>query len=56
MTVKEQLKEALGDVPALTDAEFEAVYDWATVHKDEWPEPVKSGLLKLVNDEAHRRL
>ena len=56
MSITEQIKDALGDIPALSDAEYEAVYEWATTHKDEWPEPLKSGLLKLVNAESHRRL
>lgn len=56
MSIKDQIKNTLGDVPPLTDAEFAAVYDWATSHKDEWPEPLKGGLLKLINAEAHRRL
>lgn len=56
MSISDQIKAALGDVPALSDDEFGAVYDWVTIHKDEWPEPLKSGLLKLVNAESHRRL
>lgn len=56
MSLRDQILEALGDVPPLTDDEYEAVYEWATIHKDEWAEPLKSGLLKLVNAEAHRRL
>lgn len=56
MSMRDQILDALGDVPALSDAEFGAVYDWVTIHKDEWPEPLKSGLLKLVNAESHRRL
>lgn len=56
MSLRDQILEALGDIPPLTEDEFDAVYDWTNAHKDEWPEPLKSGLLKLVNAEAHRRL
>lgn len=55
-TKNEWLTKILGDVPPLTDDEFEAVYDWVTIHKDEWPALLKNGLLKLLNTEGHRRL
>lgn len=40
----------------LTDAEYYAVYDYIDGRKDSFPEPLKEGLLKLLNGEMHRRI
>lgn len=39
-----------------TDEEFQALTAWVKAEKDTFPWPAKSGLLKLVNQEARRRL
>ena len=40
----------------LTDGEYDAVYDYINGKKDSFPEPLKEGLLKLLNGEMHRRM
>ena len=40
----------------LTNEEYEAVYDYIDGRKDSFPEPLKEGLLKLLNGEMHRRI
>lgn len=40
----------------LTDPEYYAVYDYIDGRKDSFPEPLKEGLLKLLNGEMHRRI
>lgn len=44
------------DAYVLTDPEYWAVYDFVEAHKDEWDEPFKEGMLKLLNGEMHRRM
>lgn len=39
----------------LSDVEFDAVYDWISAYKDDLPENLKKGLLKLLNGEEYRR-
>lgn len=56
MPLSDDLLSYLGEIPTLSDDEHYAVYKWATDNKDYLPEPLKSGLLKLVNAEEHRRL
>lgn len=57
MSIEEQLR-AMRERPdyTLTEDEYYAVYDFAEAHKDEWPQPFKSGMLKLLNGEMHRRM
>lgn len=40
----------------LTNEEYEAVYDYIDGGKDSFPEPLKEGLLKLLNGEMYRRI
>ena len=40
----------------LTDDEYYAVYDYIDGGKDGFPEPLKEGLLKLLNGEMYRRM
>lgn len=40
----------------LTNEEWEAVYDWINREMDRLPSPLKEGILKLVNEEQHRRV
>lgn len=57
MSLDSALKDLLASEDyTLTDAEYYAVYDFAEGHKDEWPQPFKGGMLKLLNGEMHRRL
>jgi len=41
-------------IEELTEEEFQAVYDWIDTEKDVLPQPLKDGLLKLVNNETKR--
>lgn len=56
MSMRDQILDALGDVPALSDAELAAAAAWITANMDDLPYLVKEGLLKLINAESHRRL
>lgn len=40
----------------LTDDEYNAVSEYINRGKDGFPEPLKEGLLKLLNGELHRRI
>ena len=40
---------------SLTEEEFQAVYQWIDENKDELEEPLKQGLLKLVNKEQQEQ-
>lgn len=40
----------------LTEAEYQAVYDWIDREKDAFSGDLKEGLLKLVNGEEKRRM
>lgn len=40
----------------LTDDEYYAVYEYIDGGKDGFPEPLKEGLLKLLNGEMYRRM
>jgi len=40
----------------LTDAEYDAVYDYIDGGKDGFSGDLKEGLLKLLNGEMHRRM
>lgn len=40
----------------LSNDEYSAVYEYINGRKDEFPEPLKEGLLKLLNGEMHRRM
>lgn len=44
------------DKAALTDEEFQAVYDWIDANKDDLPSPLKEGMLKLIKAETRRRM
>lgn len=57
MTMHEMLMEIYKpEHYILTDAEYQAVYDWIDGEKDNLSGDLKEGLLKLVNGEEKRRM
>lgn len=57
MSITDQLAQFFDPADyALTEAEYQAVYDWIDREKDNLSGDLKEGLLKLVNGEEKKRM
>jgi|GEM_PF-1862594 hypothetical protein len=57
MSITDQLAQFFDPADyALTDKEYQAVYDWIDREKDNLSGDLKEGLLKLVNGEEKKRM